>query len=88
LYRGINECKKDYHPRTLIVKDEKGIWLQTPAPLLISGGTISSTTVYTGVNDVRQTEIHTGEPLVSEPNVFEFGLAIENLKSHKSLSID
>ena len=88
MYRGINECKKDYQPRTLIVKDEKGIWLQTPAVFWLGGGTFSSTTVYTGVNDVRQTELHTGEPLVSEPNVFEFQLAIEKLKSHKSLSID
>jgi len=62
--------------------------LQTPAVFCLGGGTISSTTVYTGFNDVRQTEIHTGEPLVSEPNVFEFELAIEKLKSHKSLSID
>ena len=41
-----------------------------------------------GVNDVRQTEIHTAEPLVPEPRAFEVELAIENLKSHKSPSID
>jgi len=29
-----------------------------------------------GVNDVRQTEIPTTEPLVPEPSVFEFDLAI------------
>ena len=33
-----------------------------------------------GVNDVRQTEIHTAEPLVPEPSAFEFELAIEELK--------
>ena len=38
-----------------------------------------------GVNYVRQTEIHTAEPLVPEPNAFESELAIEKLKSHKSL---
>ena len=34
-----------------------------------------------GVNDVRQTEIHTAEPLVPEPSTFvETELAIEKLK--------
>jgi hypothetical protein len=37
-----------------------------------------------GVNDVRQTEIHTAEPLVPEPSALEVELAIEKLKSHKS----
>ena len=41
-----------------------------------------------GVNDVRQTEIHTAEPLVSEPSTFEFELAIEKLKCHKSPGTD
>jgi len=40
-----------------------------------------------GINDVRQTEIHTGEPLVPEPSSSEFELAIEKL-SHKSPGID
>jgi hypothetical protein len=37
-----------------------------------------------GVNDVRQTEIHTAEPLVPEPSAFEIELATEKLKRHKS----
>ena len=41
-----------------------------------------------GANDVRQTEIHTAEPLVPEPRAFGVELAIEKLKSHKSLAID
>jgi len=40
------------------------------------------------VNDVRQTEIHTAEPFVSEPSAFEFELAIEKLNRHKSPGID
>jgi len=40
------------------------------------------------VNDVRQTEIHTVEPLVPEPSAFEIELAIEKLKSHKSPGIE
>jgi len=41
-----------------------------------------------GVNNVRQTEIHTTEPLVPEPSVFEVEMAIEKLKSHESPGID
>ena len=37
-----------------------------------------------GVNDVRQTEINTAEPLVSEPNAFEVEMANEKPKRHKS----
>ena len=36
------------------------------------------------VIDVRQTEIHTTEPLVPEPSAFEVEMAIEKLKRHKS----
>jgi hypothetical protein len=36
-----------------------------------------------GVTDVRQTEIHTEEPLVPEPSAFEVELAIEKLKKKK-----
>jgi hypothetical protein len=41
-----------------------------------------------GVNDVRQTEIHTAEPLVPEPSATEIELVIEKLKSNKSQVID
>ena len=41
-----------------------------------------------GVNDVRQIEIHTAEPLVPEPSAPEVELAIEELKSHKSPGSD
>ena len=40
------------------------------------------------VKEVRQAEIHTVEPLVPEPSAFEFELAIEKLKNHKSPGID
>jgi hypothetical protein len=33
-----------------------------------------------GVNDIRQTEIHTAEPLMPEPSAFEFELIIEKEK--------
>jgi hypothetical protein len=41
-----------------------------------------------GVNDDRQTEIHTAKPLVTEPSAFEVEMAIEKLKRHKSPGID
>jgi len=40
-----------------------------------------------GVNDVRQTEICTVEPLVPEQSAFEVEMAIEKLKRHKSPGI-
>jgi hypothetical protein len=44
--------------------------------------------MYHGVNGVRQTEIHTSEPLVPELSASDIELAIEKLKSHKSPGID
>jgi len=41
-----------------------------------------------GVNDVMHTEIHTTEPLVPEPSVFEVEMAVGKLKTHKSPDID
>ena len=41
-----------------------------------------------GVNDIRQTEIHTAEPLVPEPSGFEVELTVENLTSHRSPDIE
>jgi len=41
-----------------------------------------------GVNNVRQTEIHTAEQLVPELSAFGVGLAIEEIKSHKSPGIE
>ena len=41
-----------------------------------------------GFSDVRQTEIHTAEPLVPETSALEVELAIENLKIHNSPGID
>ena len=40
-----------------------------------------------GVNDGRQTELHTAEPIVSEPSTFEIEIAIEKLKTHRSTGI-
>jgi len=41
-----------------------------------------------GVSDVRQTEIHTTEPLLPEPSAFETEMASEKLRRHKSPAIN
>ena len=41
-----------------------------------------------GDSDVRQTEIHTAEPLVLEPSASEVEMAAEKLKRYKSPGID
>ena len=40
------------------------------------------------VSYVRQIEIHTAKPLVPEPSAFEFEMATEKLKQHKSPGTD
>jgi hypothetical protein len=66
------------------------IWLQTPTIFWIVGGTnpqLYNIRVH-GVSDIRKREIHTTEPLVPELSAFEFDIAIEWLKEHKSPGID
>jgi hypothetical protein len=41
-----------------------------------------------GVNKVRQTEMHTGEPLAAEPSCIQVETATEKLKRYKSPGID
>jgi hypothetical protein len=36
-----------------------------------------------GVNDVRQNEIHTTQPLVPKPSAFEVEMASKKLERHK-----
>jgi len=66
-------------PGTDVVKDEKGD-LVTDCHSILTGRTHFSKllTVY-GVNDVRQIEIHTAEPLVPNPSTFVDVIATERL---------
>jgi len=41
-----------------------------------------------GVNDIKQTEIHTSEQLVTQPSASEVEMSIEKLKGHRSPSTD
>ena len=84
LYRGVNDVKKEYQPRTGIVKDEKGNLIADSHSIMARWRNYFSQILNVhGVSEVRQAEIHTPEPLVPEPSALEVELAIEKLKSHK-----
>ena len=71
------------------MKDEKGdLFADSHSILARWGNYFSQIVTVHGVSDVRQTEIHTTEPLVPEPSASEVELAIEKLKSHKSPGIN
>jgi hypothetical protein len=68
LYRGINEFKRGYQPTTNVVKDEKGDLVADSHSILARWRNHCSQLLNIhGVNDVRQTEVHTAEPIVPEP---------------------
>ena len=75
----INDLKKGYQLRTNIVKDEKGD-LVTDFHFILAKWRkhFSQLLNEHRVNDVRQTETHSSEQLVSEPNAFENEMVIEN----------
>ena len=64
--------KKGYHPRTNIVKDEKG-HLVTDCHSISARcrNHFSQLLNVHGVNDVRQTDLHTAETIVFGPGTFE-----------------
>ena len=65
LYRGINDFKKGYQPRTIIVKDEKGDLVADSHSIMTRWKNYFSQLLNVhGARDVRQEEIHTAEPLV------------------------
>jgi hypothetical protein len=89
LYRGISDFKRGYQPRTNVVKDEKGDLVADAHSILARWRNhFFQLLNIQGLNDVRQTEVHTAEPLVPELSAFEVEMAIEKLKGHKSLGVD
>ena len=89
LYRGINDFKNGYQPRTTIVKDEKRDLVADSQRIMTRWRKYFSQLLNVHeVKDVREAEIHTVEPLVPEPSAFEIELTIEKLKNHKSSGID
>jgi hypothetical protein len=90
LYRGISNFTKNYQLRTNIAKDENGdLFTDCNSILARWSKHFSQLLNVRGVNDVRQTEIHTAEPLVPEQSAFEVELANGKLKeSNKSPGIN
>jgi hypothetical protein len=89
LYRGINEFKKGYQPRTNLVKEERSDLLVDPQKILnrLKNYFCELLKVH-GAGGVRQTETHTAEPFVPEPSASEFEVAIGRLKIYKFLGLD
>jgi hypothetical protein len=89
LFRGINNLKNGYQPKTNKVKDENGDLVADSHSILDRRRHHNSQLFNVhGVSDVRQTEIYTAEPLVPDPSTLEVEMAIEKLKRHKSPGID
>ena len=62
------------------MKDDKGDMVADPHSILATCGNFFSQILNIhGVNDVRQTEINTAEPLVPERRASEFQLVTEKL---------
>jgi hypothetical protein len=81
--------KKGYQPRTNKVKDTKGDFVEKSHGILTRWRNHFSQLLNVHwINYVRQTEIHTAEPLVPEPSASAVELGTEKLKSHKSPGID
>ena len=79
LYRGINDFKRCYPPCTNILKDEMGDMVADSHSILARWRKhFSQLLNIHGVNDVRQTRLHTAEPLVPEPSAFEFFWRLES----------
>ena len=78
MYRAISVFKKGYQPRINIVKDENGD-LVTDSHSILSRwrNHFSQPLIVLGVNDVRQTEIHTAEPLMPERSASEVEMTTE-----------
>jgi hypothetical protein len=81
LYRRINGFKRSYQPRSNLVKDENGDLLADFHVLSRWKNYFSHLLIVHNVSDVRQIEIHTAEPLVSDPSHLEVEVAIAKLKS-------
>jgi len=85
LYKGINNSNRGYLPRTNRVKDETGDLATNFHSILIRcKNHFSQLLNVHGVNDHRQTYIHTAELLVPVSSAFEVEMAVEKPKSQKT----
>jgi hypothetical protein len=89
LYRVITEFKKGYQPKTNLVKDERGDLLADPQNILTRWKKYFCQLLNVQrPGDIRQIEIHTAEPFVTEPSAAEFEVANRKMKSYKAPGSD
>jgi hypothetical protein len=89
LYRGINEFKKGYQPRTNLVRDERGDLLSDPYTILNRWKNYFSQLLNVhGVGGIRQTEMCIAEPFMPELSASEVEVTIGKLKRYKSPAVD
>jgi hypothetical protein len=86
-YRGINEFKKGYQPRIIIINDENSNLIDHQNVLNKWKNFFNQMLNLHWVRDVGQMDIHTAEPLIPEPRLAEVEIAIGKLKSYKSPGI-
>jgi hypothetical protein len=86
LYRGIDDFKKGYQPRSK--KGENGDLLADSHTILKGWKNFSQLLNVHRARDVRQIEIHTAEPLVPAPSPSEIEIDIAKLKKYKSPGSD
>jgi hypothetical protein len=80
LYRGINEFQRGYQTRNNLAKVENVDLLADSHSILNRWKNYFSQLLYMhNVNDVRQIEVHTAEPLVPGPSRLEVEIAIAKL---------
>jgi hypothetical protein len=85
LYRGINEFKRGYQPRSNLVKDENGDLLADSQNILNMWKSYFSQLLNVhNVSNVRQIEIHMAESLAPGPSHLKVKIAIAKLKKYKS----
>jgi len=85
----INDFERSYQPRNNIVKYEKGALVTVSHSILARcRNHISQLLKVHGVNEVRQAEKHSAEPLVPEPSAFQVEMTSEKLIRHKPPGID
>jgi hypothetical protein len=83
LYRGITEFEKGYQPKTNLVKDERVDLLANPQKILTRWKNYFCQLLNVqGPGSIRQTEIHTTEPFVTEPSAAELEITIRELKMY------
>jgi hypothetical protein len=91
LYQGIRDFNKGTSLELIyeVVKDEKVDLVADSHSILARWRNYFSPLLNVrGVNYVRQTEIHTAEPLVPGPSTSEVELAIEKVRRHTSPGSD